>query len=468
VPRLREIVVLALVALAAASVLPQDGWNATAHYSLVESLADRTPRIDDHLNQGGDIAWVDGHFYAAKSPGLALGSLPLYAALDGVDAVPAKEDTTLGPPGARGVTQRALWQVNLVVVAAFFALLVLVRIVAENLFRGTGLAVALTLGLGSMLLPFATSYFSHVLSALLGFAAFAAIQWERKKRSDSLLAIAGLVAGLAVVTEAPVALVGVAVGAYAVVDRPRVRRGLMYGAGLVFGVLPLAAYNAWAFGSPFRNGYSDAVIELGETGHDIVGANDEGFFGLTHPRLGRAADLLFDERGLFVLTPVAVVALAGLAPLYRRGYRREAWLVGTLSLAMLLYNASYYLPFGGHTPGPRFLVPLLPFLALPLAGAFRSWPRVTAAAAAVSAFWMTTATVAGALLPPDESPTAWVSQVVHGDDLIGSIVGNGRTAELAFALPVAAALTLAFAPVLARARPSLNKTNATEPARSGE
>jgi hypothetical protein len=454
VPRLREIVVLALVALAAASVLPQDGWNATAHYSLVESLADGTPRIDDHLNQGGDIAWVDGHFYAAKSPGLALGSLPLYAALDGVDAVPAKEDTTLGPPGARGVTQRALWQVNLAVVAAFFALLVLVRVVAESLFRGTGLAVALTLGLGSMLLPFATSYFSHVLSALLGFAAFAAIQWERKKSSDALLVAAGLLGGLAVVTEAPVALVGVAVGAYAVVDRPRVRRGLMYGVGLVVGVLPLAAYNAWAFGSPFRNGYSDAVIELGASGHDIVGANDEGFFGLTHPRLGRAADLLFDERGLFVLTPVALVALAGLAPLYRRGYWREALLVGTLALAMLLYNASYYLPFGGHTPGPRFLVPLLPFLALPLAGAFRSWPRVTAAAAAVSAFWMTTATVAGALLPPDESPTAWVSQVVHGEELIGSIVGNGRTAELAFALPVVLALALALAPLASRTSPT--------------
>jgi hypothetical protein len=466
VPRLREIVVLALVALAAASVLPQDGWNATAHYSLVESLADGTPRIDNHLNQGGDIAWVDGHFYAAKSPGLAFGSLPLYAALDGLGAVPAKEETTLGPPGARGVTQRALWQVNLVVVAAFFLLLVLVRAVAESLFRGTGLAVALTLGLGSMLLPFATSYFSHVLSALLGFAAFAAIQRERTRPSDALLLAGGLLAGLAVLTEAPVALVGAAVGAYAVVDHPRLRRTLLFGAGLVVGVLPLAAYNAWAFGSPFRNGYSNAVIELGETGHDIVGANDEGFFGLTHPRLDRAVDLLVDERGLFVLTPVALVALAGLVPLYRRGYRREAGLVGALALAMLLYNASYYLPFGGHTPGPRFLVPLLPFLGLPLAGAYHSWPRVTAAAAGVSAFWMTTATVAGALLPPDESPTAWVSQVVHGEDLIGSIVGGGRTAELAFALPVVLALTLAFAPMLARPRPSIS--SATEPARSAD
>jgi hypothetical protein len=450
VPRLREIVALALVALAAATVLPQDGWNATAHYALVESLADGTPRIDDHLNQGGDIAWVGGHFYAAKSPGLAFASLPLYGTFAATRALPATEETTLGPPGAIGVTQRALWQVNLVVVAAFFVLLLLVRAVAETLFRGTGLAVALMLSLGTMLLPFATAYFSHVLSALLCFAAFALIQNERRKRSSAAIVAAGVLSGLAVFTEAPVILIGLVLGAYALLDRPRVRRGMLYGGGLVAGLLPLAAYNAWAFGSPLRNGYSNAVVELGESGHDIVGANDEGFFGLTYPRLDRAVDLLVDERGLFVLTPLAVVALAGLVPLFRRGYRREAGLIGALALGMLLYNASYYLPYGGHTPGPRFLVPLLPFLALPLAAAFRTWPRVTGAAAAVSAFWMTAATVAGALLPPDESPTAWLSQVVHGEDLIGSVFGGGRTAELAFALPAALAVALAAAPLLAR------------------
>ena len=39
-----------------------------------------------------------------------------------------------------------------------------------------------------------------------------------------------------------------------------------------------------------------------------------------------------------------------------------------------LYNAGYWLPFGGGTPGPRFLIPTLPFLALGLAVAWRRWP----------------------------------------------------------------------------------------------
>ncbi len=439
---------MALVAIAAATVLPEAGWNATAHYALVESLADGTPRIDGHLNQGGDVAWVDGHFYAAKPPGLAFASLPLYVTLDAVGAVPTKGVATQGPPGARGVGKEAVWQLNLVIVAAFFGLLLLVRYAANACVPGTGVAVAVILGLGTMLLPFSTAYFAHVLSAALGFAAFALVLYRR----DSRLAVAGagLLAGLAVVAEASLALVAVAVAAWVLVDRPRLQRGGLYVAGLVAGSIPLLAYNAWAFGSPFRSGYSYAVAVLGATGHDVVGANDAGFFGLTYPRPDDALDLLFDsQRGLFVLTPVVAVAVAGLLPLWRRGSRREAIFVGSLAIAFVLYNAAYWIPFGGDTPGPRFLVPLLPFLALPLAAALAAWRWVTLATAAISAFWMIVATLGGALISADVSPTTWVSEVIRADNLVGSVVGRRRTAELAFALPAAVALLLA-APALVR------------------
>ena len=51
-------------------------------------------------------------------------------------------------------------------------------------------------------------------------------------------------------------------------------------------------------------------------------------------------------------------------------------------------TSGYDVPFGGGTPGPRFLIPVLPFLALGVAAAYRAWPWSTLALAVPSAVLM--------------------------------------------------------------------------------
>jgi hypothetical protein len=70
--------------------------------------------------------------------------------------------------------------------------------------------------------------------------------------------------------------------------------------------------------------------------------------------------------------------------LWRRGRRAEAALCAAATLSFIVYNAGYFTPYGGTSPGPRFLVPALPFLALGLGHAYQRWPRVFALTALVS------------------------------------------------------------------------------------
>jgi hypothetical protein len=436
------IAAIVLVAFAAALRLPESGWNGEAHFALVQSLADGAPRIDDHLNQSGDIAYFHGHYYAAKAPGLAMFSLPAYALAKGLRAIPVGEPTS-PPAGAHTLDEHTMWWGNLIVVVAFLCILLLIRWAVDRSLGTGGTPVALMLGLGTLLLPYATAYFAHDLAAALGFAAFVLVAYARPARPLLVLAGAGALAGLAVVVELPAVIVASAVALYVAVERPHLRRAASFAAGAFVGVTPLFLFNTWAFGSPVRTSYAYAVKELGASGHDVLGANDAGVYGLTGPSVGALRDILFSERGLVVLSPITALALVGLPGLYRRGHRSVAIFVAGLTAAMLLYNASYYLPFGGFSAGPRFLILLLPFLAFPLADAWLRWRTVTLLVAAVSAFWMIAATLGGPNLPDLDSPNLWLTRLAENNHMTESIFIGGWSGATLFLVPVAAAILLA-------------------------
>ena len=66
-----------------------------------------------------------------------------------------------------------------------------------------------------------------------------------------------------------------------------------------------------------------------------------------------------------------VMAVIGVVLMRRSGHRAEAWTIAAVAIAYFLYNAGYWQPYGGGTPGPRFLIPALPFVAIGLAFAYR-------------------------------------------------------------------------------------------------
>jgi hypothetical protein len=444
------IIALLALAFAWAAVLQDPGPNQNAHLALVTAIAnDGTPRIDPYERWTRDDAYVGGHFYSAKAPGLALATVPFYLALKATGLVVHGPPYSVPWPLAetRLMPYTAPWEVGLWGAALpFFLLLLLVRAAAERVVPGYGTIAAVTLGAGSLVGVFANVFFDHELSALLGFAAFALLLRDRSRFALA----AGVVAGLAIDVEFPLAIVALVLAVYA-------RRRLPYLGGVVLGVLPLLAFNTWAGGRPWSLAYSHAVLVPGKSGHDVLGANASGVFGLGLPSLHALVDLLLSPKGLLVLSPVWALAAVGLVALWRTGRRAEAAVCLSVTALFLLYDAAYYLPFGGFNGGPRFLVPMLPFLALGVAAAWRDLPGPTLALAFASVAVTTVSILADPMLVSEDVGTMF-HRLERGGDQNGPLPltvfhwfwDDRRAALLVLGAIVLVVVAIVYAPIARR------------------
>jgi hypothetical protein len=427
-----------LVGLAFASVIQNWSDNQSSHYDLIRALDAGHTTIDAGPYRTKDKAYYNGHFYSARAPGLAIYSLPFYELLNAVDA-PA---VARASQALRGEDEMIYFVGLWGSVLPGLVMLLLVWRVAERFEPGYGGLTAVVLGLGTMVLPFSTLLFSHVLAATLGFAAFAILLRERAGPPRPLpLAAAGLLMGYAITSEYPLAFVAVVLGLYllsrpgAFAPRQLVTRAGAFALGCAVGIVPLLLYNHAAFHSWTHLAYSN------------IPQQQKGFFGISAPSLPVLGTLLFDSRGLLTLSPVLAMGAVGTVLLYRRGHRAEALTIAGICICYLGYNSGYYLPFGGGAPGPRFLITMLPFLAAPLGIAFKRFPGPTIALAAVSVV----ATVTGAITHPlvgyETETIIWTRLFGQGSfqPTIASAFGLGRdwAAIWPFFLAAGAALVLA-------------------------
>jgi len=349
----------------------------------------------------------------------------------------------------RALPRRDLWLMGLWgAVLPMLGLLVLVRSVADKLAPGSGIVASATLAFATLLLPFSSLFFSHVLAAFLVFAAFAVLL-DARGAAWWRISAAGLLTGFGAVVEYPVGLIVVGLGAYAATRRPRLARGAAFAAGSLAGLAPLAVYDAWAYGSPLHLSYVGAILVPGVSGHDVLGANSVGFFGVGAPHLDRALQVLFGSRGLLTLGPVLALAPVGCARLWR-GHRREVAFIAGVSLIYLVYNAAYYSPLGGATPGPRLLIPILPFAVLAVGAAVRAWPLSLLTLALPSAAILLAAHLTQPLISSPFDTRDWW-RWLRTDGYSSTLVSPGAHGWLP-AVPVVLAALAALAAAIASVR----------------
>jgi hypothetical protein len=354
------------VALAALAFAYGSGWPDISRLGLTQSVAlDGSLRIDRYAAQTRDRSRYGGHWYSDKAPGISFLALPTFETMRALQLVDVNDERQ-GIWHDRGLLMAAR---ILTGGLAFLVCVWLVGRAAEELRPGTGLVSATTFGLGTMALPLAATTYGHLAAGGLAFAGLLAARRQAALPSGALAA-----AGVLFEYQAAVlgALVAILFSARVRAFRPM----LLFALGAVVPLGLLAAYDTAAFGAPQHLSYRYFAGGFGR--------QHENFFGIGLADPHTIATVLFGHRGLLVFSPVLVLAAAGLLLLWRRGLKGEAAVCGAAAVLFVLLDAGNWDPLGGVSPGPRYVAPALPFLALGLPEAYARWPRFTAAVALAS------------------------------------------------------------------------------------
>ena len=140
-----------------------------------------------------------------------------------------------------------------------------------------------------------------------------------------------------------------------------VRDAIEFSAAVAFWGGLIAWSNYARFGSIFKTGYHNAFPTLS--------------FTFSNPLFQGIRDLLFrGEQGLLLFAPWVVLSVLYF-PQFMRKHPPESVLCAAISLITLTFYAKFYTWHGGWAGGPRYLLPILPFVIMVIAPALEAVQR---------------------------------------------------------------------------------------------
>jgi hypothetical protein len=344
----------AVVYLAAArQIAPRLPVGDEPHYLVITQslLLDRDLKIENNHRRGDYLPYfpnplrpdylrrgVDGEIYSIHAPGLSVIIAPAFAAFGypGVIAFLA-----LASAAATGLVWRLTWLICHSAAASWFAW------------------ASIALSVPVFYLAFAI--FPDGPAGILVLVAFSALVVDQPASRWRLVA-AGTAIALLPWLHTRLAVAAVVLGA--LIALRNLRRGGLAARLVALAAVPLASAGGWLWFFYAVYGTPDPRAPYGGATQSALAKLPAGLTGL-----------LADEQfGLLPNAPVYVLALVGLAPLFRRRPRTAI----ELALVAGAYTATvgvFHVWWGGASSPARLLVPILPLMALPLAACYGALRR---------------------------------------------------------------------------------------------
>jgi hypothetical protein len=322
-------------------------YDGMAMFQTTRSLADHGSLA---INSGGALG-RDGLYYSKYGVGQSLVELPLYLIGRSIGGFAHTQSDLV----AEAITMLINPLIMALGCVVFYCI---VRALGYQ--RSTAIRATVALGVATSFWPYSKTDFSEPLLALCLEVAVLCVLLMEHSRADEgrtlrLAIAAGAALGFALLTKYAAVIFIPVICLYMTVLLPPAHTWMRWLRQQVAVLLPAICCGAavllinWIrFGAPLTTGYDNADRPFTLPLH-------EGLSGL----------LFSPQRGLLFYDPLLFAGLLGLGVLvwYRR--RESILIVGLVGVSLALYG-TYAAWTGGAGWGPRYLVPVLPYLLLPL------------------------------------------------------------------------------------------------------
>jgi hypothetical protein len=415
-------------------------WGYNSKLDLTMAIVDQgTFSIDDYYQNTGDYALYQGTHYSDKAPGTSFLGVPFYAAFRLIAQTPVIDQimTRLSNnqamantlrEGGTGLLKEKVYFAMAMSFVTFFVVSVPSALLGVILYRLLGrltsnsvhhVLVVVAYGLATIAFPNSFGFSGRQTVATLTFSSFYLLfRLKRGESSPRWLWLIGLLMGWSAITEYPAGLILVGLFVYAFFAVRQKRHLLaLIGGGILPGLLAMY-YNYTCFDTlmPVGYFYSELYTDLHYT----------GFLSLTYPKPDAIWGLTFSPfRGLFYLSPFLLLAVPGFWAMARqRGHRAEWWLCLWAVVSFFFFNSSSAMWWAGFSVGPTYLLPMLPYLTVPIIYFLRDhihrwWHWALAGLLALWSFLFIWIETIGGQSPPDLTPnplwTISLPAVLRGD-----------------------------------------------------
>ncbi len=338
--------------------------NESCRYYLIMAVVDHHKlNVDDITTDANDdLSLHNGHYYSAKAIGVPLLGVPVYWFIRNFTPLAATNPFSA---------------MNIYVVRFFVTTLpyILLGAIMFNFSRRMGadtansICMVLAYSFGSIALLHSLMFSGHQTAGSFCFFSFALIFWLKFQTNKSEVLntfyafIAGLLAGIGALSDYTAMYIAMILTFYIFSTKMSLYQKMVFILGGLPCVALLAFYNLHCFGSPFSFSYNYLSYEPFRQGVE------KGLLGISIPKMDAIAAILFSpSRGLFFVMPIFLYSLFGLFRMFKeKKFIAEAIVIIVIFFGYLCINGGFYGWHGGWTYGPRYLVPMLPFLAIPIA-----------------------------------------------------------------------------------------------------